>query len=412
VFRGTPSEAVVRVLIVDDHYSVRRGVRALLLLGAEDVEICGEAQDGREAVTKAGELKPDLIIMDVRMPVLDGFHATRAIRHRFPGIQIILLSLHDSPEAREESVRAGAFEFVEKSAIWTKLLPTLRRLQASGVVPHEPSSVTTLPAPPPKIPPTIAFRDAEQRFLSTFEQTAVGMAHFAENGRWLRVNQKLCDMLGFSSGQLQRLRFQDLINPADLEIALAQATKVASGEFEHYAMNTRYLRHDGESVPIRLNVDAVRDPKGNLRYYNCVIQDDTSQIRLESELTKTQQALQIATQQLDLLSHQIKAPLTRCSRDLRYLWVNQYYADWLHRPLDKIVGRPILDVVGKEALQKLQSRFDRVLSGSDVDFSDIIVYDGIGPRSISAAYRPTLDSAHAVDGWIAFVQDLTGKSEP
>ena len=92
--------------------------------------------------------------------------------------------------------------------------------------------------------------------------------------------------------------------------------------------------------------------------------------------------------------------------------MNQYYADWLSRPLDKIVGRPILEVVGKEAFQKLQPRFDRVLGGSEVNFSDIIVYDGIGQRSISAAYRPTLDSAHAVDGWIAFVQDLTGKSEP
>ena len=68
------------------------------------------------------------------------------------------------------------------------------------------------------------------------------------------------------------------------------------------------------------------------------------------------------SQQLDLLSDQIKAPLTRCSRDLRYQWVNQYYADWLSRPLDKIVGRPILEVVGKEAFQKLQPRFDRVLA--------------------------------------------------
>ncbi len=402
----------MRVLIVDDHHSVRRGVRALLLLGAEEVEICGEAQDGREAVTKASELKPDLIIMDVRMPVLDGFHATRAIRHRFPEIQIILLSLHDSPEAREEARRAGAADFVEKSAIWTKLLPALRKLQPSIPVSPTVSPDSTVAAPPPKTPATMALRDAEQRFVSIFEQTAVGMAHFAENGRWLRVNQKLCDLLGFSSTQLQRLRLQDLPHPADMEAALAQATKVAAGELEHYAMDTRYLRQDGVTVPIRLNVDAVRDPKGNLRYYACVIQDATAHAQLESVLTQTRQDLQVATQQLALLTRQIKAPLTRCSRDLRYLWVNQHYADWLRKPVDKIVGRPILDVVGKEAFQKLKPRFDQVLSGTDVDYRDTVVYDGIGQRSISAAYRPTLDAAGTVDGWVAFVQDLTVEPEP
>jgi len=400
---------------VDDHQSVRRGVRALLLLGTIDIEICGEAEDGREAVVKAEKLKPDVVIMDVRMPVLDGFQATREIRQNSPFIQIILLSLHDSPRAREEGRNAGACEFVEKSAIWTKLLPTLRKLQpgskvSDGASPRVINDGNVEP-PPRRITPQVALRDAEQRFLSTFEQTAVGMAHVAENGRWLRVNQKLCEILGFPRSELERLKFQDITHPSDLETDLAQATKVASGELGHYALNSRYIRKDGQIVPIRLNLDAVRDGEGNLRYYTCVIEDTTATAIAEERLRKTQRELQMTTEHLDLLSRQVHAPLTRCSRDLRYLWVNKYYADWLKRPVDKIVGRSILDVLGKEAFHRLEPRFHQVLTGNDVAYRDSVVYNEIGKRIISAAYRPTVDSAGAPDGWMAFVQDITDKCE-
>jgi DNA-binding NarL/FixJ family response regulator len=125
----------VRVLIVDDQQSVRRGIRALLLLGTDDIEVCGEAENGHEAVVRAAELKPDVILMDVRMPVVNGFQATREIRRRFPDIQVVVLSHYDLPYAREHAIEAGAFDYVEKSAIWMKLLPALRRLQTGVPLP-------------------------------------------------------------------------------------------------------------------------------------------------------------------------------------------------------------------------------------------------------------------------------------
>jgi len=401
----------VRVLIVDDHHSVRRGIRALLLLGVAGIDICGEAEDGRDAITTTRRLQPDVVIMDVRMPGINGLDATREIRQSSPSVQVIILSQDNSARTREEARKAGAVDYVPKSSIWTRLLPALRNIQQSDALDRsfEPGiEEKSSPAEPPRLAPGIALRDAEQRFVATFEQTAVGMAHVAEDGRWLRVNQKLCDLVGFSKSEMQQLKFQDLMNPTDLATDLAQKTKIATGEVDHYVMEERYVGRDGTMVPVRLNVDAVRDSEGNLRYYACVMEDTTTKILAEKRLAEMRRELQIANGHLDLLSQQLRAPLTRCSRDLRYLWVNQHYADLLERPNDEIIGRPILDVIGTEAFRKLQPRFEQVLTGTDIQYSDTIDYAGIGKRSITAAYRPTVDASGIPDGWVAFVQDMTG----
>src|SRR5258706_692108 len=84
--------SLTRVLIVDDHELVRRGVRSLLA-ARPDFEVCGEAVDGRDGVGKARQLKPDVVVLDIAMPNLKGFDATRLIRNAFPAIRVLILSL-------------------------------------------------------------------------------------------------------------------------------------------------------------------------------------------------------------------------------------------------------------------------------------------------------------------------------
>jgi len=86
-----------RVLIVDDHAFIRRGVQTILHSFPE-WEFCGEAENGKEAIRLADELKPEVIIMDVSMPGLNGIEATRAIRKAQPDVKIVLLTLHESAE--------------------------------------------------------------------------------------------------------------------------------------------------------------------------------------------------------------------------------------------------------------------------------------------------------------------------
>ncbi len=111
----------MRILVADDHEVIRRGIRALLA-SQQGCEVCGEAVDGQDAVEKAHQLHPDLVIMDVSMPNLNGLEATRAIRRSLPGVQILILTQHDSQEMIRQAFNAGARGFVVKSSVAHDLL--------------------------------------------------------------------------------------------------------------------------------------------------------------------------------------------------------------------------------------------------------------------------------------------------
>jgi DNA-binding NarL/FixJ family response regulator len=111
----------MRVLVVDDHETVRRGVSSILE-ARKDIEICGEASNGQEGVEKTSELNPDLIVLDVTMPVLDGFSAARQIRTILPEVPILILSMHDGTSIVREAQQAGVQGFVTKSQAGSVLL--------------------------------------------------------------------------------------------------------------------------------------------------------------------------------------------------------------------------------------------------------------------------------------------------
>ncbi len=118
-----------RILIVDDHEAMRRGVRSLLQ-SAQEWEICGEAVNGADAVVKARELNPDLILMDLTMPEMNGLEAARQIR-KFPSeVKIVVFSMHESEQIRQDCKAAGVNAFVSKSAAGIELVGVIRRLLA------------------------------------------------------------------------------------------------------------------------------------------------------------------------------------------------------------------------------------------------------------------------------------------
>jgi DNA-binding NarL/FixJ family response regulator len=117
----------LRVLIADDQAFIRKGLRAVLL-EEKDIEICAEAADGREALAKSLEFRPDVVIMDIVMPGMDGVEATRILRKALPQTRILSLSQYDIPEMVNEVRSAGAAGFVSKLLIWDKLVSSLRRV--------------------------------------------------------------------------------------------------------------------------------------------------------------------------------------------------------------------------------------------------------------------------------------------
>jgi len=116
---------IIKVLIVDDSAVVRDALRSILTPHA-DFKIVGEAIDGLDAIEKASDLKPDVILIDTQMPGMDGFVATRCIKERFPEIKILLLAVHAS-EIRE-AIAAGVDGYLMKDIGRKKLLKTIRDL--------------------------------------------------------------------------------------------------------------------------------------------------------------------------------------------------------------------------------------------------------------------------------------------
>jgi DNA-binding NarL/FixJ family response regulator len=120
-----------RVLIVDDHAIIRRGVQGILRSHPE-WELCGEAENGQEAVRLAAELRPEVIIMDVSMPGMNGVEATRAIKKQMPEAKVLLLTLHVSVDLVRSAFKAGARGYVLKSDAEQDLMRALLIVMGEG----------------------------------------------------------------------------------------------------------------------------------------------------------------------------------------------------------------------------------------------------------------------------------------
>jgi DNA-binding NarL/FixJ family response regulator len=157
----------LRVLIADDHALVRSGMRALLS-SAPDIEVVGEAATGEEAVSLATNLQPDVIVMDLRMPGMNGIEATRRVLHTSPHIRILVVTLFEDDDSVFTALRAGARGYVLKDADETEVLRAIRAV-GSGEAIFSPAIATRLmdyfaaqhPAVSKEVFPTLTERERE-----------------------------------------------------------------------------------------------------------------------------------------------------------------------------------------------------------------------------------------------------------
>lgn len=127
-------------------------------------------------------------------------------------------------------------------------------------------------------------RESEERFRSAFDHAAIGMALVAIDGRWLKVNRSLCDLVGYTEQELLSLSFQDITHPEDMEVDLSYARQLIAGEIRSYQLEKRYFHADGHVVWILLSGSMVRDAQGNPLYFIAQIQDISERKQAEKLL--------------------------------------------------------------------------------------------------------------------------------
>jgi PAS domain S-box-containing protein len=209
------------------------------------------------------------------MPEMDGIELCRKIRSDalLRNVPILLVSAHrKDAESAVEGLRAGADDYLEAPYEPMRLIAQVSRLVERARSEE-------------------ALRESEERFRLTFAQAAVGLAHVNTAGRWVLVNQKLCDIVGYSAEELSRLTFQQITYPGDLGETIANARTLLAGEIENYCVEKRYVRKDGSPVWVELTVSLARDFGGRPKYFIGVIEDISGRKQAEAALKRSEEQL-------------------------------------------------------------------------------------------------------------------------
>src|SRR6184192_665586 len=119
----------IRILLADDHTILRAGLK-MMLNAQPDMEVVGEAHDGHQAISEAQRLHPDIVLMDITMPDMNGIEATRQIKKLLPEIKVLILTMHEHDEYVFQALRAGASGYMLKEAAATELIAALRVIQS------------------------------------------------------------------------------------------------------------------------------------------------------------------------------------------------------------------------------------------------------------------------------------------
>ena len=238
-------------------------------------------------------------------------------------------------------------------------------------------------------------RESEQRLQSCLDQAPDGIYVLeSESGRILNANKCAAQMLGYNRDELLQLSAAD-IEGMHPPIAIHATHQRAQQEVA--AVEGLHRRKDGSTFPVEIRLSSLAPAQPGLLV--SIVRDITERKRAE-------EALRGISAELRQTLYTAGTGLTHCSRDLRYLSANPAYAQYVQMPLEQIVGRPIVEVLGQQTFEIIRPRIERVLSGERVEFEDELPIAG-ALKCVHAIYTPDRDASDNVVGWVASVMDIT-----
>lgn len=304
-----------RVLVVEDNADMNTFMATVLSRHYRVVR----ALDGLTGLQMALALKPDLILCDVMMPGLSGDQLVAQLRLQ-PELEdtpIVMVTAKADDGVRLQMLRRSVQGYLLKPFSTDELLA-----RVAGLL-HERQRIG------------YRLQSLEERFRATFEQAAVGIAHVAPDGQWLRVNQRLCDIVGYTRDELLQLRFQDITHPDDLDSDLTQVERMLRGDIDTYQIEKRYVRCDGRRVWAQLTVSLVRDPAGQPVYFISVVEDIGARKAAE-------QALHESEERLNWIASTIPEVVWLAEvRSQRIIYVNRAYESLWQCPVSSLYRAPL-----------------------------------------------------------------------
>ena len=259
------------ILLVDDYADTLDVTTRILEQEGYHV---AQAADGTQALRLTRELRPPLVLLDVVLPDISGFEVLRQIRGdpSLAGIAVVLISSRQiGPEQQAEGLEGGADGYIARPVAGTELIARVRlHLRQHELIEQ--------------------LQASEERFRGTFEHAAVGMAHVARDGRLLRVNDRLCAILGYERAELLKTTFAELTVPEDRAKSEDARAALLAGEQSSYAAEKRYRRKTGDLVWVSVVATLERPPIGAPKYFITVVEDITAR-KLADQAAADQAAL-------------------------------------------------------------------------------------------------------------------------
>jgi PAS domain S-box-containing protein len=283
----------IRILLADEYRIVRQGLSALLEK-EPDLEVVGEVASGTAVMRRVQDLAPDVVLLDLALPELDGVEAIRQILAASPGVRIIALSLDPDRRLVVSTLKAGAASYLVKDCAIEELVKAIRTVQ-------EPKNFMSSALADVVTQDYIeVLKDSEARFRAIFDATTMGIALVDQEGRIVEGNPALQRLLGYSLTELINRPFHAFFLPDDADRSRDLWRKLLQGPEDSYQVEQKYIRKDGSAAWGRLNFSLLRGATAEDHLVICIIEDIAERKQAEKEIRTYQEQLRSVASELSL----------------------------------------------------------------------------------------------------------------
>ena len=368
----------IDLLVIDDDEDQYVFLRHLLEHDAAQPYRFRWAATYAEGVAALDETPPDVALVDYRLGGRSGLdligEATARLQTRVP---LVMLTGHGDRALDLQAMEAGATDYLNRSELTGEILDRTLRY----AVRHARALTEVL--------------ERESEYRSLFERSPLGMAHATPSGRWLRVNRRLCEMLGYTEDELRGQRFGELVHPDEYAAAKRDVQRLVDGGVDHYEAERRYRRRDGTYLWTNIHAHLHRDVDGQPRYVVAALEDITARKQAESKARRTLDQLQGIVANLPMV-------LWTLDRDGIVTFSEGRLLERFGAASGEFVGRSQLEMYAADP--EILAQTQRALAGESLHFTHAMS-NGV----FETWYVPLYDADGALVGTMGLAIDVTGR---